>query len=194
MISLKRGGGGGGVGWGGVLWLSLLPSIICLGIVCMYIFSLWQLRLFSSVVRILSFYPGRPGSNPTISGKFFQLCFIPFIRLYCRKNTKKKHAFSEKPQWEVRFICHFGYSIWRGIHSYKERGTYNNATCLNLHEPVHPGQHCSLTASRATYYVRWLRRFWSNCANVNNISWISRIITIYNVQGAATKNVGKQKL
>ena len=42
-------------------------------------------RLFGSVVRALDFYPGGQGSNPTIDGKFFQLCFIPLIRLSCRK-------------------------------------------------------------------------------------------------------------
>ena len=28
---------------------------------------------------------GGPGSNPTIGGKFFQLCFIPLLRFSCRK-------------------------------------------------------------------------------------------------------------
>ena len=53
-----------------------------------YIFNLWQLRQrvdSDSVVRALEFYPDRPGSNPTISGKFFQLCFVPLLRLSCRK-------------------------------------------------------------------------------------------------------------
>ena len=39
-------------------------------------------RLFGSVVRALDFYPNRPGSNPTTGGKFFQLCFIPLLRLH----------------------------------------------------------------------------------------------------------------
>ena len=42
-------------------------------------------RLFGSVVRALDFYPGRPGSNPTVGRKSFQLCFIPLLRLSCRK-------------------------------------------------------------------------------------------------------------
>ena len=42
-------------------------------------------RLFGSVVRALDFYPGRPCSNPTIGGKFFQLCFIPLLQLSCHK-------------------------------------------------------------------------------------------------------------
>ena len=71
--------------------LVLLPLIICLGrlcIACTYIFNLWQLRqcrLFGSVVRALDFYPGRPCSNPTTGGKFFQLCFIPLLWLSCHK-------------------------------------------------------------------------------------------------------------
>ena len=39
-------------------------------------------RLFGSMVRALDFYPG---SNPTIGRNFFQLCFIPLLRLSCRK-------------------------------------------------------------------------------------------------------------
>ena len=72
--------------------LALLPSIICLGRLRIaskfFIQSLTTAsgsRLFSSVVRALDFYPGGPGSNPTIGGKFFQLCFIPLLRLSCRK-------------------------------------------------------------------------------------------------------------
>ena len=42
-------------------------------------------RLFGSVVSALDFYPGGPGSIPTTGGKFFQLCFIPLLRLSCRK-------------------------------------------------------------------------------------------------------------
>ena len=45
-------------------------------------------RLFGSVVRELDFYPGRQGSNPTIGERLFQLCFIPLLRLSCRKTTK----------------------------------------------------------------------------------------------------------
>ena len=72
--------------------LALLPSIICLGrlhIPCRYIFSLWQLCQgidSGSVVRALDFYLGRRGSNPTIGREVFQLCFIPLLRLSCRKN------------------------------------------------------------------------------------------------------------
>ena len=42
-------------------------------------------RLFDSVVRALDFYPGRPGSNPTTGGSFYQLCLISLLRLSCRK-------------------------------------------------------------------------------------------------------------
>ena len=79
--------------------LALLPSIICLGrlrIDCMYIFNLYvyiqslttasRSRLFGSVVRALDFYPDRPGSNLTKGEKFVQLCFIPLLRLSCRKS------------------------------------------------------------------------------------------------------------
>ena len=86
MTSLKKGGGGGG-GWreggGGGCYglspLSPLPSIICHSRL-VYIQSLTTAsgsRLFGLVCRALDFYPGRPDSNPTIGGKFIQLCFIP---------------------------------------------------------------------------------------------------------------------
>ena len=71
--------------------LSLLSSIICLGrfrIACRYIFNPWQLRQridSGSVVRALDFYLGRPGLNPMIGVKFFQLCFILLLRLSWRK-------------------------------------------------------------------------------------------------------------
>ena len=39
------------------------------------------------MVRALDFYPGGPGSIPTVGVKFFQLCFIPLLRLSCRKTT-----------------------------------------------------------------------------------------------------------
>ena len=42
-------------------------------------------RLFGSVVRALDFYTGEPGSIPTTGGNCFQLCFIPLLRLSCRK-------------------------------------------------------------------------------------------------------------
>ena len=71
--------------------LALLPPIICLGrfrVAYRYIFTLTTAlgsRLFGSVVRALDFYPGRLGSNPTIGGKFIQLCFIPLLWLSCHK-------------------------------------------------------------------------------------------------------------
>ena len=38
------------------------------------------------MVRALDFYLDRPGSNPTIGRKYFQLCFIPLLRVsYCKK-------------------------------------------------------------------------------------------------------------
>ena len=36
------------------------------------------------MVRALDLYPGRPGSNPTIGGKTFPLCFILLLRLSSR--------------------------------------------------------------------------------------------------------------
>ena len=42
-------------------------------------------NIFGSVVRALDFYPGGPGSIPTAGARFFQLCFIPLLRLSCRK-------------------------------------------------------------------------------------------------------------
>ena len=65
--------------------LALLPSIICLGrlrIAYIYIQSLTTTsgsRLFGSMVRVLDFYPGGRGSNPTIGETFFQLCVIPLL-------------------------------------------------------------------------------------------------------------------
>ena len=71
--------------------LALLPSIICLGRFCIAcILSLTAVAsgcwLFGSVVRALDFYPGKPGSNPTVGGKFFQLCFFPLLRISSCKN------------------------------------------------------------------------------------------------------------
>ena len=66
-----------------------------------YIFNLWQLRQrvdSDSVVRALEFYPDRPGSNPTISGKFFQLCFVPLLRLSCRKMGARPGSDFTKPK------------------------------------------------------------------------------------------------
>ena len=42
-------------------------------------------RLFGLVVTVLDFYSDRPGSIPRKGGKFFQLCFIPMLRLPCCK-------------------------------------------------------------------------------------------------------------
>ena len=39
------------------------------------------------MVRALDFYPGGPGSIPRKDGIFFQLCFIPLLRLSYRKNS-----------------------------------------------------------------------------------------------------------
>ena len=50
-------------------------------------------RLFGSVVRALDFYPGGPGSIPRKDGIFFQLCFIPLLRLSCLKTRKKLTIF-----------------------------------------------------------------------------------------------------
>ena len=36
-------------------------------------------------LRALDFYPGGPGSIPTAGVRFFQLCFIPLLRLSGRK-------------------------------------------------------------------------------------------------------------
>ena len=41
------------------------------------------------MVRALDFYPGGPGSIPRKDGIFFQLCFIPLLRLSCRKMGAK---------------------------------------------------------------------------------------------------------
>ena len=38
------------------------------------------------MVRALDFCPGGPGLIPRKDGIFFQLCFIPLLRLSCRKN------------------------------------------------------------------------------------------------------------
>ena len=47
-------------------------------------------RLLGSVVRALDFYPNRLRSNSTIGGNFFQLCFIPLLRLSCCKKSYSK--------------------------------------------------------------------------------------------------------
>ena len=41
-------------------------------------------RLIASVVRVLDSYPDKLGSIPTTDGIYFQLCFIPLLRLSCR--------------------------------------------------------------------------------------------------------------
>ena len=63
-------------------------------------------RLFGSVFRALDFYPEGPGSNPTIGAKFFQLCFIPLLRLSCHKSINTIYQFikpfidNKKPLFE----------------------------------------------------------------------------------------------
>ena len=73
--------------------LALLPSIIYIGrlrIASRYIVYIQSVsRLFDSVMRTLGFYPGRPGSNPTIGVFFFQLCFSYLLRHSCRKKRGK---------------------------------------------------------------------------------------------------------
>ena len=71
---------------------ALLPSIICLGrlrIASKYIFNLWQLRQWvDSLAQWLEhwiFNREDPGSIPRKDGMFFQLCFIPLLRISCRK-------------------------------------------------------------------------------------------------------------
>ena len=71
---------------------ALLPSIICLGrlrIASKYIFNLWQLRQWvDSLAQWLEhwiFIREDPSSIPMKGGIFFQLCFIPLLRLSCRK-------------------------------------------------------------------------------------------------------------
>ena len=73
---------------------ALLPSIICLGRLriaskYMYIFNLWQMRQgVDSLAQWLEhwiFIREDPGSIPTKGGILFQLCFIPSLRLSCRK-------------------------------------------------------------------------------------------------------------
>ena len=44
------------------------------------------------MVRALVFYSGEPGSIPTAGVRCFQLCFIPLLRLSCRKNCKMSYA------------------------------------------------------------------------------------------------------
>ena len=55
------------------------------------------------MVITLDFYPDRPGSISTIGGKFFHQCFIPVLRLSCRKNicTKCDHL-----NYGICTICH----------------------------------------------------------------------------------------
>ena len=73
---------------------ALLPSIICLSrlrIASKYIFTLWQLHQgVDSLAQWLEhwiFIREDPGSIPRKDGIFFQLCFIPLLRLSCRKTT-----------------------------------------------------------------------------------------------------------
>ena len=72
--------------------LALLPSVICLGRFHILVASIYSNPDNSSVVRVLDFYPGGPGSNPMVGGKFFQLCFIPVLQLSCCKNKRHKYS------------------------------------------------------------------------------------------------------
>ena len=72
--------------------LALLPSIICLGRLCIaskYIFTLWQLRQgVDSLAQWLEHWIFNREDRLRFPGKteyFFQLCFIPLLRLSCRK-------------------------------------------------------------------------------------------------------------
>ena len=60
-------------------------------------------RHFGSVVRALDFQPGGPGSIPTKGMTFFQLCFIPLLRLSCRKNTFTEN-FPIQKYFNISFI------------------------------------------------------------------------------------------
>ena len=71
---------------------ALLPSIICLGrlrIASKYIFNLWQLRQgVDSLAQWFEhwiFIREDRVRFPRKAWKFFQLCFIPLLRLSCRK-------------------------------------------------------------------------------------------------------------
>ena len=68
-------------------------------------------RLFGSVVRALDFYPGRPGSNPTTGGNFFQLCFIPLLRLPCCKMGASPRFGFSSPKMASRH--HKWWLLWR---------------------------------------------------------------------------------
>ena len=126
--------------------LSLLPLIICLGrlcIACRYIFN-WQLCQgfdSGSVVRALDLYLGRPGSNPTTGGKYFQLCFIPLLWLSCHKMgarpgwhftspkmASRHHKWWLLKEWEcyglsllpliihlgrLRIACAYNFNLWQ---------------------------------------------------------------------------------
>ena len=71
---------------------ALLPSISCLGrlrIASQYIFSLWQLRQrVDTLAQWLEHWIFNLEDRvrfPHQAWKFFQLCFIPLLRLSCRK-------------------------------------------------------------------------------------------------------------
>ena len=71
---------------------ALLPSIICLGrlrIASKYIFNLWQLRQgVDSLAQWLQYWIFNREDRVRIlrqTVKCFQLCFIPLLRLSCRK-------------------------------------------------------------------------------------------------------------
>ena len=71
---------------------ALLPSIICLGrlrIASKYIYNLWQLRQgVDSLAQWLEHWIFNLEDRvrfPRQAWEFFQLCFIPLLRLSCRK-------------------------------------------------------------------------------------------------------------
>ena len=51
------------------------------------------------MVRAWDFYPGRTDLNPTIGGKFSQLCFILLLRLSCRKMGACPRLNFISPKW-----------------------------------------------------------------------------------------------
>ena len=98
---------------------ALLPSIICLGrlrIASKYIFNLWQLRQgVDSLAQWLEhwiFNREDPGSIPRKDGIFFQLCFIPLLRLSCRKMGARPGLDFISPKMASRH--HKWWLPWRG--------------------------------------------------------------------------------
>ena len=75
--------------------LALLPSIICLGrlrIASKYIYNFWQLHQgVNSLAQWLEHWIFNREDRvrfPWQAWKFFQLCFIPLLRLSCRKTLQ----------------------------------------------------------------------------------------------------------